>query len=259
MFDYLPQNETRIFSHISRKNSHSVMDKAQSIIEQYYSLMNYHPNDVWDIMDIHNCFVYANKNLNKIVGLNKHYDFEGRHMSEPPVACYDQCAAEFVEQNDFCVQQNKDVEVLDVHPGQDGDWFVYIFRKTPIVVNNEVIGTLHRGMDVMDHWKEGILGLQKILTFYTGKKEISTIIQSPLSLSDEQAEVLFFLLCRKRVKEIAQILNIAETAVRKRIDRLKENLGIHRAEDIVDAAIARNLHKHLPPRITGKQLSLIIN
>ena len=273
MFDHLPQNNKRIFSSITRKDSHSVMEKARSVISHYRALMEYHPQDVWDIMDTQNRFAYANKNLNKVVGLNKKYDFEGRHMTEPPAACYDVCATDFVEQNHHCLQERKAIEVLDIHPSRDSDWFVYIFRKTPIFLldseiippsdvraaDAEIVGTLHQGRDVLDYWKDGVMGLQRLYNYFTGKSDISIIHQRPADLTDPIAEVLFLLLCGRKVKEIARILNITEHAARSRVDMLKIKLGVRRLPDIVEAAIAKGYHQHLPSRFTGKQISIILS
>ena len=248
------------------------MEKACSVIPHYRALMDYHPQDVWDIMDTHNRFAYANKNLNQIVGLSKKYDFEGRHMTEPPAACYDECATDFVEQNHLCLQDRKAIEVLDIHPGNTDEWFVYIFRKTPILLldneiinptdnkaaNAEIVGTLHQGRDVLDYWKDGVLGLQKLYQHFTGKSDISVLHQSPAGFSDAQAEVLFLLFCDKKVKEIARILNITERAARDRVETLKVKLGVRRLPDLVEVAIAKGYHQHLPSRFTGKQISIIL-
>lgn len=273
MFDHLPQNNNRIFSSITRKDSHSVMEKTRSLISHYHALMEYLPQDIWDIMDTQNRFAYANKNLNKVVGLSKKYNFEGRHMTEPPAACYDVCAAEFVEQNHLCLQERKAIEVLDIHPSKDNEWFVYIFQKTPIfllgneiinpsdarVADAEIVGTLHQGRDVLDYWKDGVMGLQRLYSYFTGKSDISILHQRPADLTDPLTEVLFLLLCGKKVKEIARILNITEHAARGRVDILKVKLGVHRLPDIVEAAITKGYHQHLPSRFTGKHISMILS
>ena len=259
MFNHLPQNQTRIFSSVTRKDARSVMDKTRSLVEKYQPLVNHYPDDVWDIMDCHNRFIYANNNLNRIVGLDSTYDFEGRYMAEPPAACYDICADEFIEQNDTCVHTQQDMKVLDIHPGMDGEWFVYIFHKKPIFEGEEVVGTLHHGYSVLTQWKESVSVLQKASRFYTGTKEISVMIKKPDDFSDEQSEVLFFLLCNKDPKEIARILNIDVQAIYKRIVRLKEKFGVNSINQIIDAAIASDLHKRLPPRLAGKHLSLILD
>ena len=249
------------------------MEKARSVISHYRALMEYHPQDVWDIMDVHNRFAYANKNLNQVVGLNKSYDFEGRHMAEPPAACYDVCASDFVEQNHLCIQGRKAIEVLDIHPGNGDEWFVYIFRKSPIFLlddevispshakwhDAEIVGTLHQGRDVLEYWKDGVMGLQRLYNHFTGKSDISILRQPPEGLSDPQAEVLFLLLCDKKAKEIARILSISESAARGRISALKTKFGVHRLPDIVEAAIAKGYHQHLPSRFTGKQISMILS
>ena len=272
MFDHLPQNDKQIFPSITRKDSHSVMEKARSVISHYRALMEYHPQDVWDVMDIQNRFAYANRNLNQIVGLNKNYDFEGRHMTEPPAACYDACSGAFIEQNQVCLQSRKAIEVLDIHPSKSGEWFVYIFRKSPIfllddqVVSSsdaraadaETVGTLHQGRDVLEYWKDGVTGLQRLYNYYTGESDISILRQCPQDLTDPQSEVLFLLLSDKKSKEIARILNISESAVRGRILTLKTKFGVHRIQDIVEAAIEKGYHQHLPSRFTGKQISLIL-
>ena len=234
------------------------MDKAQSVIDYYRSLMEYHHQDVWDIMDLHNRFAYANKNLNRIVGLPENYDFEGRYMAEPPAACYEVCSGEFIEQNEHCIRSGKEVEILDIHPGENGDWFIYIFHKRPVWVNGEIVGTLHRGRDVMEHWKEGVSGLQQLYAYFSGKKELSLSRQHPKTLTNKQVEVVFLLLCDKSIKEISQILCTSERAIRSRVDELKVKLGVSRTRDIVDAAVARGYHKHIPGRLTGKQLSMIL-
>ena len=273
MFDYLPQNNKRIFSSITQKDSHLVMEKARSVISHFRALMEYYPQDVWDIMDTQNRFAYANKNLNQVVGLSKKYNFEGRHMTEPPAACYDECAADFVEQNHLCMQDRKVIEVLDIHPGKEDEWFVYVFCKTPILLldneiispsdvraaDAEIVGTLHHGRDVLDYWKDGVVGLQRLYNHFTGTSDISILHQRPTDFSDPQAEVLFLLFCDKKVKEIARILNITERAARDRVETLKKKLGVRRLPDIVEAAIAKGYHQYLPSRFTGKQISIILS
>ncbi len=235
------------------------MDKAKDLIEKYLALFQHYGNDVWDIMDIDNHFIYANKNLNNIVGLNQDYAMEGRHMSEPPVACYELCADAFIEQNNTCIHTRREMKVLDIHPSINGDWFVYIFHKKPLVEAGQVIGTLHHGYSILDQWKETATLLQHFFHYYAGNKEVSAIIQTPDTLTTEQYEILFFLLCSQDPKDIAKILNVDAQVIYKRMARLKQKLGATNTKQLIEYAISSDLYKHLPPVLTGKHLSHVID
>ena len=236
------------------------MKKASSLVERHLPLFDYMPDHVWDIMDCENRFVYANSRLNQLVGVKPDYDFVGRYMAEPPAACYEVSSAEFVDQNNLCVTTQRDLKILDIHPGSDGNWFVYIFHKKPIFENQEVVGTLHHGYPVLDQWRESIMAFQHLVNFYTGSKSVSATFEGSETLSDEQLEVLFFLLCRKVPKDIARILNVKTKAIYKRIDRLKEHFGVGNMSQLVEVTVVNGLYKQLPQRlVTEKHLSLIID
>ncbi len=233
-------------------------------LEQWLSIMENQTSDVWDLMDLEHHFIYANPQLVNLVGLPSGYQLEGRHMSEPPASCYEVCAADFITQNEYCLRTQQDVRILDVHPGKEGDWFVYIFHKRPLYDDEgQLQGTIHHGVDVLKQWHESALTLQKLSEYYTGKPETSVILHSQRPEQDtlkvacqaditaEQYDVLFCLLCRKSPKEIAVMLNLTLPAVHSRIQRLKEKMGVNSIPNLIERAVLLKLFQHLPARITS--------
>lgn len=262
MFKNIPQNKNKIFPNHTRVNREEAMSDVRSSLS--HDLINFmsQSTDCWAAMNVNNEWGYANHALNRLVGLKENYDFTGRHISEPPAKVFQTCAPEFIEHNTLALNRGK-IKTLDIQPSNSGNWYCYIFEVTAMKdEDNRSKGIIVQGKSILEEWQQTAKALQKAVIGITGEnsQHVSMEISKIRKLSDTEAEILFFLLCRKEQKQISRYLNMNINSLKTHIRRIKEKIGVHSTQQIIDKAISMDWHKLLPERLMGqKQLSMILD
>ena len=214
----------------------------------------------WVVYTLDNRFFYDNPAHRRIVGLSNDYDTSGRHLSEPPVPCYQCCADHFMEQNRIALE-NGSVQVLDLHPiGQTGDWFCHLVKHSALLNDQgQKVATLVHGKPFFEEWQQVMKGVFSMLYHLTGEKQASMRVGQVKELTDIQAEMLFLLLCRVEPKRIAYHMGCQLSTVHNCIDRIRLKLDVTTTSQLLEKVVHMGWHNMIPERLLKKQLSVILD
>ena len=266
MFEFMPQTGNRIISSYARKDREAVMEQAILSISDDLRRLIDNSEDPWIIYDLNNVFVCDNVMHRRTVGLPDHYDISGRHVSEPPAPIYEVCSCDLIEQNEKIRERSRlskpTIKTLNVHPvGKNDDWFTELCERW--VFKNDAgqeAGIIAHGKLILKDWQENARSILSMQNFFTGENQASMQVDTPKDLTDTQAEILFFLICRKEPKRIARYLNCNVGTVHSCIDRMRFKLDVITTQQLIDKAIFMDWHKLIPGRLVkGKHLSMILD
>ena len=93
--------------------------------EQQASLFNQLPG-YWGCKDLNSVFVYANDAYAKLIGFTQSNQCIGLSDSQMPSPT-SRCAADFVRQDRYVIENKAQLKILDIHPYPDGSWRAHIF------------------------------------------------------------------------------------------------------------------------------------
>ena len=263
MFEFMPQTKNRIISSYARKDREAVMEQAILSVSNDFHQFIVNSEDPWVIYDLNNVFVCDNVIHRQMVGLLSNYDVSGRHVSEPPVPVYEVCSGDLIEQNEK-IREGSDpkIKTLNIHPvGNNDNWFTEVCERW--VFKNaagQEAGIIVHGKLLLKDWQENARSILSMQNFFTGENQASIQVDIPKDLTDTQAEILFFLICRKEPKRIARYLNCSVNTVHSCIDRMRFKLDVITTQQLIDKAIFMDWHKLIPGRLVkGKHLSMILD
>lgn len=231
-----------------------------AISRDFLNYMETGSAQAWGVHDCYGRAFYMNEHSRQLSGLPRHYDICGRHFSELPAPIFFSCADKVVAQNEICITQQREIRVLNVHPGGDG-WFAYMSKKLPHYnLQGEVDGVLSAGYSVTRSWMHAAHNIRCLMKVdqRAMRGQISLNVGHLPCLSPRESEVLFFLLCNQQIKQIAGILSLSENTVRTHIEHLKKKFGVHSIAQLIEAAIAVGCHDFLPETLRLRQLSMIV-
>ena len=216
-------------------------------------------NQFWEVLDANHHWIYANKSVNRLVSLPDSYDYIGKHVTEPPARAYE-CASDFIVNEELCMNRNRTVTTLDIHPSEDGSWFCYLFDLEPLRNNDLAVGTIIHGNPVIEQWQGSMKALLAMQSYYTGQKQASMQVETVKELTQRQAEILFFLLCRIEPKRIARYLNLNPNTINTVIDRMRLKFDCNNTPQLIEKVVCMDWHKLIPERLIGdKQVSMIMD
>lgn len=216
----------------------------------------------WGVHDCHSRVYYLNGHSTSLFGLPRKYPVCGKHFSEIPAPIFSACSEQIVEQNRLCIQEKKELSVLNVHPGGKG-WFAYITHKRPHYnQKGEVDGVLSYGQSVTRAWMNAAHDIRSLMKLDSraalSNGQTSFRLGTMPNLSPRESEVLFFVICNQQIKQIASILGVSENTVRTHIEHLKKKFEVHSIAQLIEAAISTGCHDFMPSTLRLKQLSMII-
>ena len=261
VFENLPRAGDRIVTNCTREDREVVMKNAQLNISDEWRGTMEASHDTWIVYSLNNEFVYDNPAHRRLVGLPEDFDCEGMYISEPKVPCYEVCSADFIEHNQLGLK-NEECQILDIHPiGDTEDWYCYLFKHSPLInKDNQKTGVLAHGQPILQHWQDSMKALMAMQRHYTGENQVSMQVDSIERLTQHQAEVLFFLLCRVEPKRIGRYLNVTESAIDKTVDRMRRKLDCGSTSQLVEKVVCMDWHKLIPQRLLGdKQVSMVLD
>ena len=261
MFEFMPQTESRIISSYARKDREVVMQQALDSISNDFRQFMDDSKESWTIYTLNNDFSYDNLAHRQLVGLPGNYEAENRHVSEIPCPAYEVSSVDFIEHNQKVLQKGE-LKTLNIHPvGYDNNWFCDITRRFIRKDNaGKVTSIVAHAVPVMESWKDSAQALQAVQRFYTGENKVSIEVDTIKELTNTQAEILFFLICRKEPKRIARYLNCNVGTVHSCIDRMRLKMDVVNTQQLIDKVVYMDWHKLLPERLMGdKHLSMILD
>ena len=141
-------------------------------------------------------------------------------------------------------------------------WHVLLSTKTPIFdEENNLIGVLFQGNDITSlHTLDvGNALLQSAINNTPSNTPQNSYLigqYQKTPLTENESEVLFYLLRNKSIKQISSFLFMQYRAVCQIIDRLKTKFNISSKSELIEKAIAQNFFNVIPPRLLRQQLSI---
>ncbi|MCW7552685.1 helix-turn-helix transcriptional regulator [Endozoicomonas gorgoniicola] len=236
------------------------MRETLAYVGEAFRLFMERASEPWEVVDCYGNYCFANAALKRLNCLSDSFQLEGKHYSEIPSRPFEECALEFYRQDVMCMNTRVPVKVLDVHVDNDGEWFCYIFERTPLINNNQVIGLTDHGKSVIEFWKESMRYLLAMQRYYTGENQVSMQITTTNNLTQRESEILFFLFGQVEPKRIARYLNLSLSTVNCHIDRMRKKLGCQTTPQLIEKAIWLDFHKILPEKLMGDcHISLVID
>ncbi|MGI9276517.1 MAG: helix-turn-helix transcriptional regulator [Endozoicomonas sp.] len=216
--------------------------------------------DRWVIYNLENEFLYSNYSNKSTAGVPDDYDLIGRHLSEPPAPIFENCAVNLIEQNEQVKKHGK-LKFINIHPvGYSDDWFCDVGERSLLEDEYGVFcAVIVNARPVLKIWQETLKTLQTVHRYYTGESQVVMNVLSPESLSEKQAEIVFFILCGVEPKVIARYLNCSVNGIHKCIDRIRLKLGVSSTKQLIEKVLFMDWHKLLPRRLMYKQLAMVIN
>ncbi len=242
------------------------MEKQQSVDPRLQSLFDQMPG-CWGCKDANSVFLYANKEYAELIGVGKkdHLDIIGRTDFDMPCETVN-CAELFRKQDKKVIVSEHRMRILDIHPFSGNEWKAYIFTKTPLYDENQlVIGTIFHGSNITN---TTILELGSLLSKMTTDVQnelldsqnsfmLSTAFET-IKLSNRESECLFFLLRGKIGKQIANYLGLSVRTVEDIIIRLRLKFDAQNKHELIDKAIQAGFLNTIPETLFRTQLSVAL-
>ncbi len=239
------------------------MQPASATISPDFCRFMENSDDEYIVYSPENEFIYDNPVHRQVAGLPSDYQAAGRHISEPPVPVYQNCWSTFSEYMQRTLTHGEKTKTLDIHPiGYTNEYYCYLYDNSVLLNDNgyHQKGVVHHGRPVMECWLESARALQTMQKVFTGEDELSMRIESVKELTDTQAEVLFFLLCRIEPKRIARYLNCTISTVHNCVDRMRLKLDVTTTAQLLEKTIMMDWHKLIPKRLMGDaELSIMLD
>ncbi|NOH95903.1 helix-turn-helix transcriptional regulator [Vibrio sp. 99-70-13A1] len=218
----------------------------------------------WGCKDTQSVFIYANSAYIKLIGLGSEDNCEGLTDFDMPSQTVE-CAQEFRDQDQYVMETQRTLKVLDIHPYPDGRWHAHIFTKTPwFNEDGQVQGTIFYGQELTDtailevgHWVCRATSKDASEGSLSGSKPRQSKLSKPLTT--RESEVLFLLLYGKKPQYIANTLNISIKTVEGHVARLKTKFNATSKNQLTDFALDSGLGSVIPETLLKKQISVVLH
>lgn len=220
----------------------------------------------WGCKDGDSVFLCANEEYGRIIGMRHHRDVEGRTDFDMPCGTV-ACADAFREQDREVMGSRKTLRILDIHPFADGQWRVYLTTKWPLYdAQAHVVGAFFHGQDVtsastveLGSWLGRLYtGDMRPDGLGQGSYRVGGASNMPVTLSERESEVLFFLIRGQSANRIAQIFEMSVRTVEDHVRALRHKFGCPNKGSLIEKAIYLGYLRHIPKVLLNRQLSMIL-
>lgn len=215
--------------------------------------------------DLNSNFIYANQNYANIIGLKNKEDVVGRTDFDMPCKTVN-CAEMFRAQDLQVITKLHSMRILDIHPFAGGEWKAYIFSKSPLIINRQVIGTIFSGQDITN---VSTLELGALLSKMRIEGVTNDLLGqdsymfgskfNKMNLTNRESEVLFFVLRGKTAKIIAKTLKLSPRTIEKYIDALKAKFNVNNLHELIDKSISLGYLNIIPEGLFSTQISYCLS
>jgi DNA-binding CsgD family transcriptional regulator len=216
---------------------------------------------LWGCKDENSVFMYVNAAYAQVVGLQHRLDMVGRTDFDIPCDAA-ACADLFQAQDKEVMVSARPLKILDIHPCAGGKWGAYLLTKTPLVEERKVIGTIFHGVDITSARTLELGSLLGRIRVGAGQEgQLSYVISDqagPVDLSPREAEVLFYLIRGKRVKDIAVLLDLSPRTVEQHVATMRHKFSSTSQCELIDQAIDRGYLDYIPERLFKQQMSVVV-
>ena len=222
--------------------------------------------DIWVCKLPNTEFCYANPRESQLCGYTKPEDMIGD--TDADIHCRAaKCAYLFQQQDREVLQTGKPLRLLDIQPYAHDEWHAYSVTKTPIfdaqqqpqaVMGHAVNITSSQTLELGQLLAAFALHDPEVDALAGANSYIISPRPDPLALTQQEAEMLFFLLRIPSLKGVARALDLSLKMVEQRLDTLKFKFGATHKTELLDQALRKGYLTQIPTTLFNQQLTVIL-
>ncbi|CNH33343.1 helix-turn-helix transcriptional regulator [Yersinia pekkanenii] len=225
-------------------------DKNNEIYFKGLIAMMEHLSEPWGIKDLNSRHIYMNKAAYLYTNTPLSFEIEGKLDDEFP-ANWAEFASDLIE-HDKLTEESKDrVTVIETHYWYGKETLTpFVSEKLPIYNDRkEVIGII---------WNAKPLNTLSPLKYINQQKpSILTTEVSNSIFTRAELDVIFLMLQRFTVKEIAKIYNISTKTIENRIYTIYQKADVHTLQQFEEFCKLAHLDNYIPDRLVSKGIQFI--
>ncbi len=171
-------------------------------------------------------------------------------------------AKQFIAQDQQVIQQQKPINLLDIHTYAYDSRKVFLTKKSPLYTqDNRLFGVLCHCREIsantFQKFSMSIASADQYFHRKTkGTEQSYQIVNVDNILSKRELECLFFLLRGKTAMQIADILFLSKRTVENHLANIKMKLGCNKKSDLFEFGIIHGYLNIIPESLLKKDLSL---
>ena len=215
------------------------------------------------VMDKHSRFIYSNNYTAKLFGYQDEESMLG--IDAFAVRCDAvKCAEDFIRQDNYVVDHEKELTIFDVHGYATGETKVLLTKKTPFYKDGKVEGSIClgseiRGDDIMKISASLIQSDKKYLDDSPSRSYTVNEFISRNELSQREKDCIFYLLRGFSMKEIGKNLGISWRTVESYLNNIKFKWGCQNKKSVIDCAVANGFLSYIPKDLLEQNFSHVLH
>ncbi|WP_411705933.1 helix-turn-helix transcriptional regulator [Edaphovirga cremea] len=209
-----------------------------------------HLSEPWGIKDLDSRHIYMNEASYLYTNTPLNFEVEGKLDDEFP-AHWNEFASDLIEHDKRTEVSQSRVTVIETHYWYGKDSLTpFISEKLPIYNDRkEVIGVM---------WNAKPFNTLSPLKYINQQKPsiLSTEINND-TFTKAELDVIFLMLQRLSVKEIAKIYNISSKTIENRIYNIYQKSDVHSLQQFEEFCKFAHLDNYIPDRLLAKGIQFI--
>lgn len=225
-------------------------DKNNDIYFKGLIAMMEHLSEPWGIKDLHSRHIYMNQAAYLYTNTPLDFDIEGKRDDEFP-AHWAELSSEFIEHDKRTEESQDRITVIETHYWYGKEFLMpYISEKLPIFNDKkELIGVM---------WNAKPLNSLSPLKYINQQKpSVLTTEINNTTFTRSELDVIFLMLQRRSVKEIAKIYNISTKTIENRIYTIYQKSDVHTQQQFEEFCKVAHLDNYIPDRLVAKGIQFI--
>ncbi|QHA87928.1 helix-turn-helix transcriptional regulator [Serratia rhizosphaerae] len=229
------------------------MDSSHKSNESYFKsliTMMEHLSEPWGIKDQLSRHLYMNRAAYLYTNTPLNFDVAGKYDHEFPADWADS-AADFIEHDKMTEAARDRVTVIETHYWYGKDSLTpFISEKLPVYNDDkQVIGVI---------WNAKPMNSLSPLKYINQQKpSILTTEVNNEQFTRAEFDVIFLMLQRFTVKEIAKIYNVSNKTIENRIYNIYQKANVHTQQQFEEYCKYANLDNYIPDRLITKGIQFI--
>lgn len=220
------------------------------------------PDFVW-ITDKDHRYIAGSKKSAKVIGFDSVDKMLGINLKDMPVGAR-HCAAELCWQRDYVLENNKTIEVLDIHPYINDEIQIHHAKRSPYYNREgELSGVLVIAREINHSlFTKLLMSLIDSDRYYHAKQDLNrsyALFSKGLEkLTQRELECYFYLLRGFSAKKIAQALSISQRTAEIHILNLKSKTQTYSKQDLIEKGIQSGLLYKVPLSLLTSNLTILL-
>ncbi len=229
------------------------IDYTQSILESI-------PDFVF-ITDKNHFFIGGNEKAARVIGFNSLDSMLGTKFEDMPCDAK-LCAKELIWQRDHVMNEQKTIDVLDIHPYDKGEILTKYAKKHPLYVNNTIVGvTVVSRLITNNSLKMLLSALVNTDASYHKSNDLNrsyTFTNNINDLTKRETECFFYVLRGYTSKVIGNILCIDKRTVESHIESIKRKMQCRTKSELIEIGILSGMIYKIPSKLITNNFTMIL-